>query len=63
MSGFVLLVITLSTYFLVVLGFELKASQLLHRQLPLEPQLKPFFFALVTYQVGSCVFARVGLKP
>jgi hypothetical protein len=62
MSGFVLLVITLSTYFLVVLGFELKASQLLHRQLPLEPQLKPFF-ALVTYQVGSYVFATAGLKP
>jgi hypothetical protein len=37
----------------MVLGFELRASCLLGRYSPLEPQPQPFF-ALVIFQIGSC---------
>jgi hypothetical protein len=53
---------SLNIFLVVILGFQLRASQLLN-VLPLEPPCKPFF-VLIVFELGSLeLFAWAGLKP
>jgi hypothetical protein len=52
----------LLTYFLLVLGWNLGPYGCWAATLPLDPCPQPFF-ALIIFQIGSCVFVQDCLRP